>query len=563
MLEKTLSSRQYWAGVEHHRIPATVVARSGIVARVLGTLAVCGGFMLGVVISGAVHAAGTVHGAGVASAAPGTLLRARLKSDIVSTNPGTRRDENTDAVLLHVVEGLVASREDGSPAPMLASRWTVSPDGRVYTFALRPDVVFHNGAPLTAAEVIWSLQRYLKPETRWRCLEEFGPNGIARVVSIEAPDPHTVVVTLDQAAPMFLTTLTRADCGGTGILHPDSVDADGNWRMPIGTGPFAMGEWRHNQFIELDRFAHYSPLPGKRDGNAGGKHALVDHVRFLIIPDSSAARAALIRGSLDVLDNLAASELTGIRGRTDLRFQLVPILDCYAVLIQTRDPLLSDVRIRTAIALTLDTVGLAKAITWGTGAADNSPIPAASPFHGPVESNIRPADVAGARRLLAAAGYDGRPIQLITSRRDPQMFDTAVVFQAMAAQAGVHLEIDTLDWPAHLSRYTVGNYQMMVMSFSARIDPTLSFGIFIGDKNRDPRKVWDTQRSRDLLAQSMAVGDSAARQAVFDTLTRDFLNEVPAVALFNSSRLSVVRANVTGYSNWMAAQQRLWGVGLN
>jgi peptide/nickel transport system substrate-binding protein len=308
---------------------------------------------------------------------------------------------------------------------------------------------------------------------------------------------------------------------------------------------------------------HYSPLPGARDGNVGGKHALVDHVRFLIIPDSSAARAALIRGSLDVLDNLAASELTGIRGRSDLQFQLAPILDCYALLIQTRDPLLGDVRLRTAIALTIDTVGLTKAITWGTGSADNSPIPAASPFHGPVETRLRPTDVAEARRLLAAAGYDGRPIRLITSRRDPQMFDTAVVIQAMAAQAGIHLEIDTLDWPAHLSRYTVGNYQLMVQSFSARLDPTLSFGIFIGDKNRDPRKVWDTQRSRDLLGESMTAADPAARQAVFDTLTRDFLDEVPAVALFNSSRLSVVRANVTGYRNWMAAQQRLWGVGLH
>ena len=527
------------------------MARSAYLARVLGTLAISGALALGCVCSQA------------QTAAAGTVLRARLKSDIVSTNPGTRRDENTDAVLLHVVEGLVASREDGSPAPMLASSWTVSADGRVYTFTLRPDVVFHNGAPLTAAQVIWSLQRYLKPQTHWRCLADFGPHGIARIVSMTAPDPHTVIITLDRAAPMFLITLLRADCGGTGILHPDSVDADGNWRTPIGTGPFEMGEWRHNQFIELNRFAHYSPLPGPRDGNAGGKHALVDHIRFLIIPDSSAARAALIRGSLDILDNLAASELTGIRGRPDLKFQLAPILDCYALLIQTRDPLLSDLRLRTAIALTIDTAGLTKAITWGTGSANNSPIPVASPFHGPVEVPLRQPDVAQARRLARAAGYDGRAIQLVTSRRDPQMFDAAVVIQAMAAQAGIHLQIDTVDWPAHLSRYTVGNYQLMVQSFSARLDPTLSFGIFIGDKREEPRKAWDTPGSRELLEQAMASADPAARQAVFDTLTRDFLAEVPAVVLFNSARLSAVRSNVTGYENWMAAQQRLWGVGLN
>jgi peptide/nickel transport system substrate-binding protein len=323
-----------------------------------------------------------------------------------------------------------------------------------------------------------------------------------------------------------------------------------------------LGEWRHNQFVQLKRFARYAALPGPRDGNTGGKHALVDELRFLIIPDSSAARAALIRGSLDVIDNLYPSELMGIRGRPDLQFQSVPILDCYSLLMQTGDPLLRDVRIRTAIALTIDAPALTKAITRGTGSPNNSPIPAASPFHRPVEARIRPLDVAQARRLLKAGGYDGRAIALVTSRRDPQLFDAAVIIQAMAAQAGIHLQIETVDWPAHLSRYTVGNYQLMVQSFSARLDPTLSFGLFIGDKLREPRKVWDTPRSRELLEEATQTADPAARQAVFDRLTLDFLDEVPAVVLFNSSRLSVVRAVVTGHRNWMSAQPRLWGVGL-
>jgi peptide/nickel transport system substrate-binding protein len=490
------------------------------------------------------------------------LLRARLNSDIVSSDPGTRRDENTDGVLLHIVEGLVGSREDGSVGPMLASRWSISADGRVYTFTLRPEVVFHNGAPLTSAEVVWSLHRYLKPETHWRCLEVFGPNGIARILNVTAPDPHTVAVTLDRPAPMFLTTLARADCGVTGILHPDSVRADGSWIAPIGTGPFQLGEWRHNQFVQLKRFPRYAALPGPRDGNIGGKHALVDELRFLIIPDTSAARAALVRGSLDVIDNLYPSELMGIRDRKDLQFQSVPILDCYSILMQTRDSLLRDVRIRRAIALTIDAPALTKVITRGTGAANNSPIPAASPFHHSAESRLRTVDLQQARQLLKAGGYDGGAIRMVTSRRDPQMFDTAVVVQAMAAQIGINIRIDTLDWPAHLARYTSGDYQLMVESFSPRLDPALSFGLFIGDKRREPRKTWDSPRARALLEEATQTADAQARQTVFDRLTVDFLDEVPAVVLFNSARLSVVRAAVVGHENWMSAQPRLWGVGL-
>jgi peptide/nickel transport system substrate-binding protein len=527
---------------------------SGNPALALRAVAVWGALLLACVPNGARAEEGDPQRA--------PILRARLNSDIVSSDPGTRRDENTDGVLLHIVEGLVGSREDGSVGPMLASRWSISPDGRVYTFALRPEVVFHNGAPLTAAEVVWSLQRYLKPETRWRCLEVFGPNGIARVLSVRAADPHTVAVTLDRAAPMFLTTLARADCGATGILHPDSVGPDGSWQAPIGTGPFQLGEWRHNEFVQLKRFPRYAALPGSRDGNIGGKHALVDELRFLVIPDTSAARAALVRGSLDVIDNLYPSDLMGIRGRKDLSFQSVRILDCYSLLMQTQDPVLRDVRIRTAIALTIDAAALAKAITRGTATANNSPIPAASPFYHPVEARLRAVDLEKARQLLKAAGYDGRAIRIITSRRDPQMFDTAVVVQAMAAQAGIQLQIDTLDWPAHLERYTTGHYQMMVESFSARLDPTLSFALFIGDKRREPRKTWDTQRARGLLDEATRTIDPAVRQTIFDQLSTDFLEQVPAIVLFNSARLSVVRAAVTGHQNWMSGLPRLWGVGL-
>src|SRR6185437_11306132 len=154
----------------------------------------------------------------VAAAAPGPLvLRVALNADILSTNPGVLRDENTDAVLLHVAEGLVAPRHDGSIAPMLARSWRVSADGRSYTFTLRHGVTFHNGASMTSADVVWSLQRYLSAATHWRCLSEFTDRGVGRIVGIAAPDPYTVTVTLDRPAPLFLSTLARPDCGQTAM----------------------------------------------------------------------------------------------------------------------------------------------------------------------------------------------------------------------------------------------------------------------------------------------------------------------------------------------------------
>src|SRR3546814_10491932 len=105
-----------------------------------------------------------------------------------------KRDANTDAVILHVVEGLVAAREDGSVGPMLADRWTVSPDGRTYRFHLREGVRFHNGAPLTAAAVVWSLNRYLAPDSRWRCKADLSQGGVAPVESVRADGRDMVEV---------------------------------------------------------------------------------------------------------------------------------------------------------------------------------------------------------------------------------------------------------------------------------------------------------------------------------------------------------------------------------
>ncbi len=492
-----------------------------------------------------------------------TILRARLASDILSLDPGTFRDDNTDAVILHIVEGLVASREDGSIGPMLASRWTITDQGTTYTFKLRPGVFFHNGAPLTADDVRWSLQRYLNPATHWRCLDDLGKNGSTQITSISTPGPLTVVIHLSKADPLFLKTISRAECGGTGILHPSSVGPDGVFRTPIGTGPFKMGVWKRNQYIELDRFPQYSSLPGPRDGNCGGKHALVDKVRFLIIPDGSAAAVALLRGSLDVLDALDASELATIRKNPEIRIAITPAMDSYVLLFETKDPTLQDVRLRRAIALSIDTVGLTRVVTMGTAKPNSSPVPAVSPYYGPVESVLIKQDLNEARRLVKASGYRGQPIQLMTNRRYPQMFDAAVLVQAMAHKAGINLQIVTLDWAAQMQRYSVGAYQAMTFSFSARLDPSFNFAVFVGNKSKEPRKVWDTSLSRELLQESMQVDDPAKRQLLFNTLHRQFIEDAPAVVFYNSSRIAAVRSNVIGYKDWPANQQRLWGVGFD
>ncbi|TQF76600.1 ABC transporter substrate-binding protein [Elioraea sp. Yellowstone] len=497
---------------------------------------------------------------GAAAPAEAQGLRVRLNADIRSTDPGVNRDANTDAVVLHMVEGLVAFREDASVGPLLAESMVVSEDGRTYTFRLRENVRFHNGAPLTSEDVAWTWRRYMTPETRWRCLTEFDGRGAAKLIGIETPDARTVVFRFESPSALIPATMARPDCGGSAILHRDSVGPDGAWLAPIGTGPFRMGEWRRGQSIELIRFDSSAARSEPRDGFTGGKRAEVERVRFLVIPDQAAGKAALLSGAIDVLTDIASSDLAELKARPEIRLDVAATMGLNTLLIQTKDPLLADVRIRRALALALDLPALVQAVSEGTARYNASAIPVSSAFHTAPHAQGYTRDLAAARRLLAEAGYRGQTIRMLANRRYASMFDAAVLAQAMAQEAGLRIELEVLDWATQLDRYTRGDYQLMSFSYSARLDPSLSYEMFSGPKATQPRKVWDNAEALALLRESMVTTDTARRRAIFEALHRKMLDEVPLINLYNGAEIAAMRANVSGYQGWPAGHPRLWGV---
>jgi peptide/nickel transport system substrate-binding protein len=489
-----------------------------------------------------------------------TLLRTRLNADIRSTDPGTNRDANTDGVIAHVVEGLVAFRDDTSIGPMLADSWAVSNDGKTYTFRLRQGVKFHNGATMTADDVIWSLKRWLDPATQWRCLSEFSATGIARIEKIEAPDPQTVAITLDQPSALFLPTVARPDCGQTAIIHRDSVGADGKWIAPIGTGPFKLAEWKRGQYVDVLRFDGYVSRSEPRNGYTGAKDAKVDRVRFNVIPDSSAAKAGLLSGSLDVIMSLSIPDLEELKSRPEVQLSITPALGLTGILFQTKDPVLKDVRIRRAIALSIDTAQIVDAVMMGTARPNNSALPLGSPFYSEAQSHGYAQNIAEAKKLLLEAGYRGQPVKMITNKRYSFVFDSSVLVQAMAQTVGINIELEVMDWAAQLDRYNRGDYQSMAFTYSARLDPSLSFEMLTGPKATQPRKVWDNPEAQDMLRQSMMIDDPAKRQALFDDMHKRFIADVPMIVLFNGAELTALRKGIKGYAGWLYPQPRFWGV---
>ena len=439
-----------------------------------------------------------IAGAGLACLAGATALAQTTvtvaqPADIRSTNPGVNRDNTTDGIVLHMVEGLVGYKQDGSVGPLLAQSVDVSKDGLTYTFKLRRSVKFHNDAPLTSADVAWSWQRYMDPKTDWRCMSEYdGRNGL-KVLETATPDDATFVMKISRPSAVFLDTLARSDCGMTAILHKSSVKADGSWDKPVGTGPFKFGEWKRGEYVTVSAFKGYTSPPGatKADGYVGLKAPLVDTVRFLVVPDAATAAAGLKSGAIDA-GQITSSDAQELKTDRSLVVQAPTVAVKNALLFQTRDPLLKNVKLRQAIAASLDMEQIVAAASEGLGSVNNSAIHKGSAFYGAAEKKGYHYDPARAAKLLREAGYKNEKITIQTNKRaHVPSYTVAVLAQAMMQAVGINAQIEVLEWATQLDRYNSGNYQMSSFSYSSRLDPALAYEQFSGPKAKQPRKVWD------------------------------------------------------------------------
>jgi len=298
------------------------------------------------------------------------------------------------------------------------------------------------------------------------------------------------------------------------------------------------------------------------DGLTGGKKAEVEKLRFMVIPDEAAAKAALLSNGIDLLTDIGVAQLGDLNGQPNMTIEKSTTASMSAILIQTRDPLLKDVRIRRALALSIETPELVRGVTNALARPNNSVIPVVSPYYGAAQSVGFKNDIAQAKKLLAEAGYNGQPIKMLTNKRYIASYDTAVLAQAFAARAGIKIDIEVLDWATQLDRYTKGDYQTQAFVYSPRLDPSLSYEMVTGPKEMQPRKVWDNPDVQALLVESMETTDKVKRQALFDNLHKRMLDEVPLIPLYNGLQFVAANKRVQGLRTWPAEVPRLWNVHL-
>lgn len=486
----------------------------------------------------------------------GTLL-VGINSDIRSLEPGINRDTNTDSVIHQMFEGLVAYRSDLTVGPALADSWTVSDDGRTYTFTLREGAKFHNGAPVTSAEVKWSWER-LSGQAGWNCRNGFDGTAGAKVEAVEAPDPRTVVYKLAAPSGTFLKQLAIVQCGIL-VSHPSSVDDKGAWKTPVGSGPWSLKEWKNGQAVVLTRVADYKPSTAPANGYSGARIVHLDQLEFRVIPDSSAAAAALKAGAIDVLPAPNEEILDDLK-KAGLNVQVSPGLAWDTLLINNRDPIFSNPKMRLALAHALDLKEIAAAGVNGLSEPNPSAIADASAYFDKTFRSWPEYDPRKSAALLKEAGYANQEIKIQTNQRYPTMYRNAVVIQAMLAAAGFNARIEVLEWATQLNNYLKRSFQLQSFAFSPRTDPALSYGTILADMEKFGWAQWDDPKALALLKESLGTGDEPRRREIFAELHGLMKAQIPTIGLYFEPTAAASQTRVKGWQTWPVDRPITWGV---
>lgn len=459
----------------------------------------------------------------------GGRLRAAWAQNPVGLDPHITSAMSSFQVLENVLDTLVTFDEELNIVPSLATDWTVSEDDLVWTFNLRDDAVFHNGRPMTAADVVYTYTRMLDPETgsgnAWM---------LEGVSEVRARDDYTVEFVLEVPNHGFLGKLAMNKA--VGIIARESVEDGTINTTPIGTGPFRIAEFQPGVRLLLERHEDYwqEGLP------------YLDVVDIRIIPDDTVRRTALVAGDVDWVFSVPLQDVEQLRARNDVVIDEVPAPAYYYLGVNLERGPLADVRVRQALAYAINRDNIAMAATFSNAEVTQDPIPSSSAWHfgyAPYEYNP-----ARARELLAEAGYAGGfELELMPTTELEETMRMAQVIQADLAAVGIRATIRALEWAEWLQEQGDGNYDTYVCSWNGLVDPD----DFFYAQHRTGQVFNFTGYSNptvdELLDAGRRTADTEARREIYAEVNRIIVDEAPYIYIFNPMNIQAYRPNVRGY----------------
>lgn len=479
-----------------------------------------------------------------------------LGSDPVSLDPAIMSDTSSSEYVMEVFGGLVTLNRQLKVSPDIAESWTVSPDGKNYTFKLRPGAKFHDGKAVTANDFVYSFERTADPKTGSHTADTYLGDikgvldklaGKAQNISgLKAPDDQTVQLELEAPRAYFLSKMTYPT---SFVVDKANVEGGGkNWQdKPNGTGPFKLTQWDKATKITLERNPNYHLEPAKLDkvlfNLAGGNGLTMYENNEIDITGVGITDIERIQSPSDPLNK---------------EFKIGKSLDVWYVGFNTEAPPFDDVKVRQAFAMAVDnqkiiTVVLKDLLTLAKGV-----IPPDMPGYNP---NVKGPkfDPAAAKQLLQESKYRGNlpPITLTTPSSLTTVGPrTEAMLEQWKTNLGIDVKVQQVEWATFLGdvkRNPAANktnkYQMYELGWSADYpDPQDFVEVLFASQSLENNGAYKNAEVDRYIQQARTETDEGKRYSLYQQAEQVIVNEAGVIPLFHGQSYLLVKPYVKGYN---------------
>ena len=434
-----------------------------------------------------------------------------------------------------------------------AESWTISEDGKTFTFKIRKGIKFSSGDEMTAEDAAFSLQRaIILDKSPAFILTQFGFTSENVSEKIKAVDADTLTIETDKAyAPTFVLYCLSATIAS--IVDKDEVmkhEVDGDmgfaWLRTnyAGSGPFKIEQWKPSEIVVLSANEDYW------NGAPKMKNVFIRH-----IGESSVQQLLLEKGDIDIARNLETEQLKSVSDNENIKLIKKGKGALYYLSMNLKDPILAEPKVQEALKYLIDYKGLESTVWAGRGQIQQAFLPKG--FLGALEEQPFSLDVEKAKSLLAEAGYpDGFDIELIV-RNAPIRIDTAKSMQTTFAKAGINVKLVPMDGKQVLTVYRARKHQLFFGAWGPDYqDPHTNADTFAknldnsDDAKSKPvawRNAYDPKEMTQETLAAVIEPDATKRANLYLKIQKEHQQKAPFAFIMQEQEVAGVRDNVDGF----------------
>ena len=474
-------------------------------------------------------------------------LRIALREDPDMLDPTLGRTYVGRIVLVSLCHSLFTYNDKLEIVPELAAgyEWT---DSKTLIVKLRPGLTFHDGTPVDAASVKYSLERHATMSGSAR-KAEVGSMDRAEVV-----DPLTIRIVLKAPDAVFLSQLAVR----SGVLvSPKAAEALGKdfGTRPVCAGPYKFVERVAQDHITLEKFPAHPDAANYAFGR----------VTYQTLVDSTVRLANLRSGTIDISESIVPTDAEAVKKDPKLKLVTFDGLGYSGLTFnlskgqRSQTPVGQDARVRRAFELAIDRAAIVQVVYNGMYSPTAQPVPSTSPFY--AADVVPPArDVAAARALLAEAGVK-TPVPLtINLPNSPDTQQVGVVIQSMAAEAGFDVKLNAMEFATSIDAADRGEYQAYLIGWSGRPDADGNIRDLLRTGAPLNYAGYNSAEFDSLIDQARAVADMTARRALYAKAFARLHADLPIMYLYTPRNIVGMNAKVTGFVPVADGMIRLGGV---